>query len=135
MAALPPIKRLAKEDFPEAPKWVDRFLYPLNLFMDSVYAALSRTLTFEENILSQKEKFQIRAGATPADNVYTFSLRMKAKPEMLFLGQCVESGDDPDPIEQPIHVEWLFDGVNVQITSVYGLTSGTLYDFTVLLTP
>jgi hypothetical protein len=53
MASLPPIKRISKEDIPEAPSWVEKIIYPVNLFFDSVYRALNGSLTMPENIVGQ----------------------------------------------------------------------------------
>jgi len=53
MAQLPNQKRILKEDLREAPSWIDKLLYPLNSFMESVYFALNRNLNFQENIASQ----------------------------------------------------------------------------------
>ncbi len=53
MAKLPIIKRISKEDLKEAPSWLDKVLYPLNLFMESVYTALNKGLTFQDNFASQ----------------------------------------------------------------------------------
>lgn len=50
MATLPSIRRISREDLKEAPGWIEQLLGPLNLFMGSVYQALSGDITFRQNI-------------------------------------------------------------------------------------
>ena len=85
MSALPPIKRITKEDLREAPNWIDRLLIPLNQFFDSVYGALNRNLTFEENIRCQVQTFQLVAGVAASDNTTSFALTLKRVPIGLFV--------------------------------------------------
>lgn len=133
MASLPPIRRLTREDFPEAPAWIDRLLFPINSFFDSVYVALNQTLTFKENISSQTEKFDLRAGAAANNNTYTFPLRMKRRPEFMEW-TVAKKGVNYSPIGAAVFIEWQYDGTNVKIWSVTGLTSSVEYSFTVRLT-
>ena len=133
MAALPPIRRLTREDFPGAPDWIDRLLYPINSFFDSVYTALNKTLTFADNITSQTEKIVLTAGAAATDNTYEFPLRMKKRPEFMEWN-VVKKDVNYSPIGAAIFIEWQYDGVNVNITSITGLTNGVQYNITVRLT-
>ena len=49
MAIIRGVRKLLKSDFPEAPKWFENLLVPLNGFMDSVIGGLRNKLTFREN--------------------------------------------------------------------------------------
>ncbi len=133
MAKLPPIKVIRREDVRDAPDWITLLLYPLNLFMTAVYLALNKGLTFDDNIISQKQKFTITAGATAINNTASFLLHMNKKPEYLLLGDVVARTGNYAPIGAAVFVEWTFDGTHVNITSVTGLTNGTIYDFSVLI--
>lgn len=132
MASLPTINRISREDLKEAPAWIDRLIYPLNLFFDSVYNAL-RNLTFVDNITSMKKSFSIKAGASATDNILTFPISMKKSAEMLFIGYVAVAESNYSPIGQPVFIEWIFDGENIQITSISGLTSGKTYNFRILV--
>ena len=133
MAILPPINRLSKEDLGSAPDWIDRIIYPLNLFLNSVYNALNKNINFQDNIDSQIEKFSIRAGAAATNNTYKFTLRMKARPNILIVGNIAKRQSNYAPIGQSVFIEWTTDGVMVFINSITGLTAGSQYDITVLL--
>lgn len=58
---IPVIKRLSKEDFgdKDIPAWLDRFLFPLNKFIDTAVTALSGRLTFEDNFSSKVLEFEL----------------------------------------------------------------------------
>lgn len=64
MAKLPVFKRIQREDFPDAPAWVDRLLYPLNKFFEGVYAALNQNLTFTENLATGLVSLEFETPAT-----------------------------------------------------------------------
>lgn len=130
MAALPDVKRISREDIPGAPDWIDRLLEPLNRFLDTVYGALNRGLTFRENFLSQTQNVQIVAGASASTCTASFILTMKAKPFIVFL-VAVPSGTLGDAFS-PLFT-WNFDGTNINITSISGLTSGVTYNLTAVL--
>lgn len=63
MAKLPKITRIRREDLPDAPGWIEKLLYPLNLFMEGVYQALNQNLTYAENLASKVVAFEF---TTPA---------------------------------------------------------------------
>ncbi len=133
MAAQPPIKRITREDLKDAPQWVDRLLYPLNLFMDSVYGSLSHLLSFQDNFLCQIYSFSLTAGAAATNNTLKFLLNMKRRPShMLILSASANTSSDIRTGGGST-ITWNYDGTNVNITSISGLTNGTVYDMTVLL--
>lgn len=133
MSALPPIKRITREDLREAPAWVDRMLYPINLFMDSVYSSLSHLLTFQDNFLSQIQTFQLVAGAAATNNTAKFLLTMKKRPQHMFVLSVSVNNASNITTGGPNAIAWNYDGTNVNIISISGLTNGTTYNVTVLL--
>lgn len=133
MAKLPPIKVIRREDVRDAPEWITLLLYPLNLFMTSVYLALNKGLTFDDNITSQKQKFSIKAGASATDNTLSFLVTINKRPEYLLLGDVVAQTGNYAPIGQSVFIEWTFDGTHINVTSITGLTNGTTYNFGVLI--
>jgi hypothetical protein len=133
MSTLPPINRISKEDLRDAPAWIDRLLYPLNLFFDSVYRGMNRALTFKENIDSQEISFQVTAGAAPADNVAKFTVTMNNKPTGLILKSASLVAGNYTPIGQAVFVEWYYEDGYVNITAISGLTAASVYNFVILL--
>lgn len=133
MASLPTIKRLSREDIREAPSWVERLIYPLNLFFDSVYTALNKNLTFKENFIAQIQTFEILAGASPADNVAQFALTMPVIPRNLLLGNVTLRAGNYTPVAAAVHIDWNIETSVVYINAVTGLIAGQTYDFSVIL--
>lgn len=133
MAALPPIKRISKEDLREAPPWIDRLLTPLNLFFETVYAGLNRGITLEENLLCQIKTFQVKAGAAATNNTTSFPLTMKRLPQGLILLKASLVSGNYAPIAAAVYVEFTCDGVTVSITSITGLSNGSTYELKVIL--
>lgn len=133
MAALPAIKRITKEDLAGAPAWIDRLLYPLNLFLNTIYNGLNKNITLADNIDCQVQTFQVTAGAAATNNTAKFTLTMKHAPSMLFLGNAISTSGNYTPIATAVYIDWTYDGTNVNINSITGLTSGTTYNLTILL--
>jgi hypothetical protein len=80
MAFLPPVKRISKEDLPEAPSWVEKLIYPVNLFFDSVYRALNGRLTVPDNISGQIKEisFQVRSDYNGTDTTKWDALKFQS---------------------------------------------------------
>jgi len=133
MAKLPAVKRISRDDVREAPEWIERLLYPLNLFMETIYYALNKNVTFEENILAQRHSFSIKAGATAAANQYVFAVTMARSPKMLLLGKCEEQAAVFTPIGGPVWIDWTYQDNTVRIESISGLTSTKTYTLELLL--
>jgi hypothetical protein len=133
MSTLPPINRISKEDLKDAPAWIDRLLYPLNLFFDSVYRGLNHSLTFQENIDSQQISFSLTAGAAALNNTAKFTVDMKNKPTGLLLKSATLVAGNYTPIGQPVFVEWYYESGFINVTAISGLTVGKVYNFTILL--
>lgn len=130
MASLPTVNQIRREDIPNAPSWIDKVLDPLNQFMEGVYSALNRNLTFTENSLAQKQIFEVVAGASASACTAKFLLTMKVKPFTIFLTVTPKGalGDTFSP-----SFTWNYDGASINITSISGLTSGTTYSAVALL--
>lgn len=133
MAALPPIKRITKEDLGGAPAWIDRLLYPLNLFLNTIYGALNKNITLSENIDCQLASFTVIAGAAAINNTAKFMLTLKHPPTMLIVGSAQKVTGNYTPIAAAVTVDWNYDGSAINITAITGLTNGSTYTFNVVL--
>lgn len=47
---LPDTRRLNREDFQDAPNWIDPMLTVINAFMDSVYNIMNRNISLTQNL-------------------------------------------------------------------------------------
>lgn len=124
MAELPPVQQIKADDLPRE-RWVERFLWPLNRFMDSVYTALSRDLTFTENMraLVRTQSFVYEASDLP--------LRLRwdltSLPTDLWITRVRALGGAAQP-SAAVWARWSFDGQNVLIEQITGLTGGDRYE-------
>lgn len=126
MAQLPPIKRLTKEDMKEAPSWIERLLFPLNQFLDSVYRALNGQITFVDNITAQRYSIQLTAGAAAADNNFKFKPTLNKKPEFL-IWTVYRKDVNYTPVSAAVYLDWYYDGDFIQVSSITGLTDTYTY--------
>lgn len=133
MAQTPKIKRLSREDFKDAPAWIERLLYWLNLFLEFIVQAFNKNITFDENIQAQIKDFELTAGASPSACTAEFMTTLKVKPRGLLLMRVAEQSGNYVVIGSAVSVEWRYESGTIFITSVTGLTSGRIYDFTVLI--
>ena len=133
MASALQIKRLSREDFKDAPSWIERLLQWLNQLVDFVGSAFNKNITFDSNIACQIKAFELTAGAGAADNVLQFACTMKSAPRMLFKGSVVQKSGNYVALTASVDVFWRYESGNVFITSITGLTAGLIYDFVVLL--
>lgn len=134
MAAPLSISRLSREDFNDAPGWFDRLLQWLNRLLEQLSFAIAGNLTFAQNIQSQEKNFTVTAGAAAINNTLSFICTMKTPPTRLFLGKVTLQAGNYTPIGAAVFVEWRYDSGTVFITSIAGLSAGSIYDFVVLLT-
>jgi len=133
MAKPPIFRRIIREDLPDAPDWVDIFIYSLNQFFDTVRLAMSRNLTFSENNDMQTQRFRLVAGAAATDNTYNFALNMKKKVDGIILGRIEQVSTSYAPLTSVPWINWHQESSKLVIDSILGLTTGVSYDFTITL--
>jgi hypothetical protein len=133
MSAPLTLSRLSREEFKDAPGWIDRLLGWLNQFLEQVAFALNGNLTFGQNVQAQVKAFDLVAGAAPANNTLTFTTTLKVFPKLLLVGSVVQRSGNYVPITAAVSVFWRYDNGVVYVTSITGLTAGLTYDFVVLL--
>ncbi len=127
MAQLPPIKLVSREDIgPDAPDWIDKLLYPINLFMTSVYQSLNKQLT-DDNTKSQLRSFSIVGNSTPANNVYSFQTDYQTTPSEVTL-QKIERADGQNLILTTApYVSWNYRNGTFNVLAITGLTTSVRY--------
>lgn len=138
MARLPLVKRILKEDLPEAPDWVTRLLYPLNLFFENVYNALNKNITFSENIQSEIKTLTFATNSaydgTQANfDVLKFPRGLKVQPTGLLLLKIVQVEDSFTSITTAPFVNWADINGVINIYLITGLTASKTYKISVLL--
>ena len=130
--AQPPItRRVNREDLPGAPQWVDIIIVAINQFFDTCRHALTRQLTFDENMDTQKKSTRITAGALVTDNKFRFAITMSGKPTEMIVTKVTRIASTYLPLAAAPWPEWYLDANEVVVFAFHGLTSGQTYDITV----
>ncbi len=88
----PPIlDRLRKEDLTGSPQWMDRVIYILNRFLESVVQLFTKNITFKDNIDSQIYTDKISTPALTAG--YKIKVTMRGTPIGMIIAKIVKEGD------------------------------------------
>lgn len=124
MAKIPVQQQLSRQDFPEAPDWIAKLLYPLQLFMTTVVKALTNQLTLQDNFSFVKNEVDFIAGATPSDN--TLSFRWEKDRQPIELTMHVTRADGNYDVIFPVP-SWNLIKDSIQINGIQGLTNGVKY--------
>lgn len=134
MAETIKIKRLSREDFKEAPAWIERLLGWLNQFVEFVTLAFNNNITFDQNIQCQIKNFEVLAGATADLCTAQFRNTMKVVPKQVFLGKAVQRSGNFVVLTNPVSLNsWRYENGTIYIMSISGLTNGATYDCSVLI--
>ena len=130
MAKIPITPQLNRQDFAEAPSWITKLLYPLQLFMTAVLGALTNQLTYQDNFSCVVRKFTLVAGATDTLNTYSFPWPYAR--QIVELSVFVTNGDGTYTPLYP-QVSWNYINGQVVINGVTGLTPTKSYNFTIVV--
>jgi hypothetical protein len=137
MAVLPNQKRISREDLKEAPSWIEKMLYPVNSFFESVYSALNKDLTFADNIVSQIKEIQFTTASDYVLNdtfeVLNFTHTLKNKPIGCIVLQIYQRTDDYQTITTPVTIDWIEINGVISINFVTGLDDSKKYTLRVLV--
>ena len=127
MSAIPPLRRLASEDF-SGQSWADKLVSPLNAFMESVRAALVNSLTVNENMAGMIKTVELD-GNFPTKVAWTLSSR----PMSVLVGNVYKSDGSSFTLSAAVQVQWSFSQTGqLSIDAVTGITptSTTKYKVT-----
>ena len=133
MAGLPSVRRIMMEDYKDAPAWLSKLVYSLNLFLDSIYTALNKNLTFVDNVRAQIISMSVLAGAAAINCTTYFATTMPAVRGVLILS-AIQQGNTYTPLTAaPTVASWRVSAGTIFIDSITGLTSGQTYTITFLV--
>lgn len=131
----PPIyKRLSREDFQDAPNWIDRLLLPLNQFMESTTNIFSKNISLGDNIQARSFTLNLTTSATYTTGTFEpvkFSWGGSSLPTFVQVTSITK--DDGTPFLGSVGTPaWRYvDGV--VISYVPGLADSTKYSVTFLV--
>ena len=133
---MPTLKRIGEELFRGAPDWFRRFLAVLNPFLDAVYLALSRQLTFQENIASQIREFTFTTKSTYTSgdfDVLRFSTGLSERAIGVVLLQVNEIADSEPVIQSAVSLNWIESQGSIVVRYVAGLENSKKYGLRLLI--
>lgn len=136
MAALPPVRRIFKEDLgPDVPDWISRLLAPLNLVLQSIYTALDHTISFKDNIQCQVKDFNLVAGVAASNNTFDFMLTLPTKPTGLWVVAVLRTDGIAETFTAGVFASWTWDSAanTIRISGITGLTDTKEYFLRVIV--
>ena len=137
MAKIPAVKSIRIEDIsPEAPQWINNLLSPLNSFMENIYSALIRNITFTDNIACMIKDIEFRTLSTYNSHGFdaiNITNTLKTSAQGLFIMQLYNSSDPYSIITNATTPFWLDDNGIIKIQYITGLANSTQYKGKVLI--
>ena len=131
--ALPAIKRIIQEDFPDQKTWIGKLIEPLNKALISISSLLNKGLTFEDNFKAQVKSLNFVYNTTNLP-LY-FSSTIKGRPNGLFVINIVENNvAQVTAFSNAVFPTWeyLQDG-RIKILDVTGLNNNSEYTMTMVV--
>ena len=128
-------RRFISEDFKDAPAWWGRFLYSLNVILDTIFEALNGGLTLEESLGADVREIEIKAGASATAN----AIRLKTKvqrPSFAILGRVQQISGAYAPLTSAPYISYKTDAGEsgtIFIDAIGGLTAGVTYKIKVVI--
>ena len=125
---LPTAKRILREDVKGIADQIGPVIDTLNSFMETVYQAMNRNMTFHENIRCQVKEIPYRTPSTyPAGVEKTkFLSELKVKATGLWPVFAVDKSDY-SPAAGPVYIPWVEDDGEIVISTITGLEASKIY--------
>ncbi len=124
---LPVVKKILREDLKGAPDWVNFILDPFNSFAETIYQALNKNITFEENVRCFIKDLSYRTdSAYPVAANVQFMNTLKVKATGVQVLQVINQADYTPP-PGPVYIPWTEDNGNIIIRAITGLEADKLY--------
>lgn len=132
----PLFTRILKEDLgKDAPKWIDRIVYQLNLITDYLKVGFSKGISIQDNLVNPIKTIQVNATGTPASDTVSFAVALPSGyvPKGLQILNCVDLSGAI--VGNAVWAEMLpgLQAGNVVVRAIYGLTAGHQYSITFLV--
>jgi hypothetical protein len=127
MAKLPPIKRLIVEEFDkEYRSLLQKLLYPVNQFFESVSNSLNNSLTFSENFAAQELDIEITAPISPSNST-NFKSALRGPCKGIICTRVEDLTIPTDVLSSAPFVQFNNDSNQITIINVTGLTATHKY--------
>ncbi len=133
----PPVfTRIQTEDLgANPPKAVTPVVYQLNLMIDYLKTAFSRSITIQDNLINPINTQQIKATGTPATDTLQFAVTLPSgyQPKGVIVINCIDLSGAI--VGNPVTCEMTpgLQNGNLVVRAIYGLTAGRTYSITFLV--
>ncbi len=130
---LPQTKKILREDLKDAPDWIRGVIEPINSFMENVYQALNKSITYQENLRCFIKEITYKTTSLyPVADDIEFMNDLKVKATGIIVLQAVEKGTYV-PAAGPVYVPWVEDNGTLVIKSITGLEADKTYIIRLLI--
>lgn len=130
---LPQTKKILREDVKEAPAWVNGIIEPVNSFMETVYQALNKNITFVENLRCFVKELTYKTTASyPLAEVIEFDNDLKVKATGVQVLQAFETSTY-SPAPGPVYVPWVEVNGVITVSAITGLDASKTYTIRLLI--
>lgn len=134
MALLPTYKRLNNQDYPADEKaLIDQLGSSLNDALQSVFDALNKKLTFDDNFLGSIKDVTLTVDATGNPTVQTFlNTGLSSPPKGIIVVKADNLTNSSIYPTQAPFVSWATVSTGIQILNVTGLPAGNSFRLRIL---
>jgi len=137
MSKVPEFRRFLREDFKEAPNWIERLFIPLNLFLEQTYTLVNKNLTIGDNISGKWFTTSFSTGASYTTGAFEPILipwDVSKSCEAVIVGYVREASDSYTVITNAVSVDWLqISASQVRVNYIAGLQNSKKYNAKFLL--
>ena len=127
---LPDVRRLNREDFQDAPSWIDPMLNTLNVFMDSVYNLFNRHVSLVDNLNMQFATLKVTTKSDGTIDPIKQKLSIRGKVTGLVVVRVIS--EDIANITTPF-LTWNQNGDILEISNIANLNSSKDYKIIILV--
>lgn len=126
---LPDVRRLNREDFQDAPQWLDPMLNTLNSFMDSVYNIFNRNVSLTDNLNIQLTTISVETDGSGNISPVKIKTTVRGRVNGIVVIRAVsDSGNSQAPFVDYIQSENI-----ITISKIAGLNLSTKYKIIMLV--
>lgn len=118
------------ESFPEQQSWIGKLFGPLNQLTGDIVRAFRNQITIQDNLFQEIK--EIKWANQTSNFPLRFTPKFSAQPRGLASIYIYNNTDQVYSSTAP-HVVWSYDGTNVVISDISGLTSGKTYTIRLLV--
>lgn len=127
MAKLPTQKKILKEDLKGSEDWINPLIDVVNSFMENVYQALNRNITFSQNVSCFIKELIYKTPSTyPTMDNIEFQSELSTKATGVFLMQAYERATYT-PVMSAVYVPWIEINGVIVISPITGLAANKTY--------